>query len=717
MFHHVRADICFPDDAGALYLVEAPDRWDEYLDLSLPIFISWRCGRWSELLKALELAGFSERYTARLVEAGGRVSPLVRKGRGQWSPAPTEALWTLVLNWSHPEEGWRWKLPLAGRRYVITREASKAREMVAQLEAQGAVAVPLPTISFEQPDRPNILQKALRELESFDWIVFTSPNGVRFFFEALQNSDKDHRTIADTKFACIGPSTAKALKKAGFGCDLLPDRYVAEGLLEAFESSVGSTMTHLKVLIPRAQEAREILPNTLRVRGAEVLVAPAYKTVQPALPEEFVLTNSHRVLFTSSSTVKHWMELVGNPELACFCIGPITAQTAREFGIPILGVAIEHTVEGLLAEVERVDGREYYPYRLDSVETYYTDRDPQMGTTLVPSGLSATGRISMKSGTSSWVVERDQAEGREVTKDGLSLKVLGISPNGEWVCGVTKSLHRPPCKNGVETAFVYNLESDVLQFFESDEPYFRQAYAVNDLGKVAGFGAERFSREQCQHAGESIGLFACDGQLERLPKGRPQALTSDNLVVSRVRNVAALVEPGSDTPFILKLPEGYAQSVAYAIDSGQRYVAGSILCSEQGTWHPALWSLPKGICRPLLLDNNERPLGLALGVNAEGLAVGIYFRERPTDWNIYSALHTSWPVDGNKPKGDYQGEAFYCAPGESTIVDMSGWFGPTLHCAAHLDDDGYFVGHFQHHRPEEEGGNTIRPFSARLVRR
>jgi uroporphyrinogen III methyltransferase/synthase len=195
------------------------------------------------------------------------------------------------------------------------------------------------------------------DLERFHWLIFTSPNGVRYFFESLAASARDHRNLASAKFACIGPGTAKALAQAGFKADLVPEQYVAEGLLESLKKHLPNLRGH-SILIPRAQEAREVLPETLREWGAEVVVAPAYKTVQPRLPEDFqrLLRPDTRLLFTSSSTVKHWLSLTGNKANPCYCIGPVTAATAEEHGLSVLGVAREHTIEGLvncLLEMDR----------------------------------------------------------------------------------------------------------------------------------------------------------------------------------------------------------------------------------------------------------------------------------------------------------------------------------------------------------------------------
>lgn len=352
MFDQVRRDVCFPDEANVLEIHHSPTRWDEVLDLGLTTFISSACGPWEVLLNDLSVAGLSDSQEAYLVDGSGCVRSLT-----EVQSPPQDDEWSVVLNWSHPNQGWRSRLPLSGRRYIVTRESGKAKAMTAQLEVLGARATALPTITFTPPDDPTVLEEAFERLSTFHWIVLTSPNGVRYFFERMEHSECDHRELANTKFACIGPSTAKSLKSVGFRCDLIPEQYVAESLIYALESSLGPSLSELEILIPRAQEAREILPDTLRSLGAKVTVAPTYKTVPPDMKNDVAFHPEQRVLFTSSSTVKNWVELTSHRIQPCFCIGPVTATTARDFGLPILGVAESHTVEGLLQEVQRVDVR------------------------------------------------------------------------------------------------------------------------------------------------------------------------------------------------------------------------------------------------------------------------------------------------------------------------------------------------------------------------
>lgn len=340
-------DVLLPATHNAVFVTSAPDRWDEYLDLDCPLFVGSQCGQLSTLVEALIQAGASARLTARVVEQDGLVWTL------DWeSPAlPKAENWTLVLGWTHPQEGWRARRPLYGQRYLVTRQKQQGGPLVEELRSLGARVLAVPTIEFQPPDCEVAVQDALAHLTEFDWLLFTSPNGVRHFFSYLRAANLDHRALARASFACIGPGTEKSLNQEGFNADLVPPRFVAEGLLEALAQRLGQDLTGLKFLIPRAQEAREVLPETLRSAGGQVVVAPVYKTVLPQPPAEFgnFVTPQTRLLFTSSSTVKNWVERTQNLELPCYCIGPVTATTARERGLQVLGVAERHTIDGLVA--------------------------------------------------------------------------------------------------------------------------------------------------------------------------------------------------------------------------------------------------------------------------------------------------------------------------------------------------------------------------------
>lgn len=246
--------------------------------------------------------------------------------------------WLLLVGEAAGPNLWEAR-PLYGQRIALTREPSQAAPLQQKLQELGADVLLCPVLRFLEPDDPLLLQAALDSLESFDWVIFTSPNGVRTFFEVLAG---DARRLGRARLAVIGPGTAQALSQHGLCPDVVPARSVAEGLLEALASE---PMEGRRVLLPRAQEARETLPEGLRARGAEVVVAPCYKTVMPEPPPE--LERADRVVLMSSSSARHFRQLCpGDPE--CVCIGPITAQTARELGFSRILQAEQFDQDGVV---------------------------------------------------------------------------------------------------------------------------------------------------------------------------------------------------------------------------------------------------------------------------------------------------------------------------------------------------------------------------------
>ncbi len=238
--------------------------------------------------------------------------------------------------------------PLFGTRVLITRPRHQARELRRRLEEKGADVVSMPAIEIQEPPDYADLDRALEGLSTYDYLVFTSVNGVTAFFERLFAKGYDARALAGLTTACIGPRTAKELKKFHVLSDLIPKTYIAESLLEEFPEILQGK----RVLIPRALEARDVLPNGLGSRGAEVDVVPVYRTVgandlQDA-PEDIDL-----VLFTSSSTVDHFL---GRAKLPAGCkvgsIGPVTAETLKKHGHHVDIQAREHTIDGLVEAIE-----------------------------------------------------------------------------------------------------------------------------------------------------------------------------------------------------------------------------------------------------------------------------------------------------------------------------------------------------------------------------
>lgn len=241
--------------------------------------------------------------------------------------------------------------PLFGLTVLITRPRDQAPELRKKLADQGAAVISMPAIEIQDLSDYAELDQALAVLSSYHYLVFTSVNGVKAFFERLAAGGRDARALAGLATACIGPRTAEALKERGVKCDLLPEKFVAESLLEVFPADLAGK----KVLLPRALQAREILPEQLRERGAQVDVVSAYETV--AAPDAApVPDHVDLAVFTSSSTAEHFLAR-GKLPAGCkvACIGPITAATLRERGVQVDIEAKEHTMDGVVAAIE-----EYY---------------------------------------------------------------------------------------------------------------------------------------------------------------------------------------------------------------------------------------------------------------------------------------------------------------------------------------------------------------------
>jgi uroporphyrinogen III methyltransferase / synthase len=243
--------------------------------------------------------------------------------------------------------------PLAGKRVVVTRPRAQSADFVSQLEELGAEVVQAPTIRIRPARDAEPLRRAAREADTFDWIVFTSVNGVAHFWEALREVGRDTRSLAGVSVCAIGPATAAALEMEGVQADLLPARYIAESVVEALISE--TELRGSRILLPRAEQARSVLPDELRARGAEVVEVVAYHTVPDSaeaqrLREHLAAGSVDVLTFTSSSTVENFVELVGTDIGGAIVasIGPITSATARRLGVPVHVEAEAYTVPGLI---------------------------------------------------------------------------------------------------------------------------------------------------------------------------------------------------------------------------------------------------------------------------------------------------------------------------------------------------------------------------------
>ncbi len=251
---------------------------------------------------------------------------------------------------------WFERLPLFGKRVVVTRAEEQAGEFADKLRALGADAIELPVIEMAPAPDYAPLDAAIERLDEFDWLIFTSVNGVRFFLERLDASPFDLRRLR-ARVCAIGPATKAAVESLHVKVDVAPAKYVAEGLIEALESH---DLAGKRVLLPRAAGARDVLPRALAERGASVSAPEAYRAVCPESSaeraREIAANPPDWVTFTSSSTVKNFVALAGPETMRtarAASIGPVTSETLRMHGIEPAAEADPYTTDGLIEAILR----------------------------------------------------------------------------------------------------------------------------------------------------------------------------------------------------------------------------------------------------------------------------------------------------------------------------------------------------------------------------
>jgi len=256
------------------------------------------------------------------------------------------------------EIAWLERRPLHGKRVVVTRARAQASGMARTLEALGAEVIELPAIRIESRIESDEVRAAVESLHTYALVCVTSPNGARLLFEAMEAAGRDARALSQAQIAAIGPGTARALREGGVLADVVPERFVAEALVEA----LGDVPVEGKpVLVARAAEARDVLPDALRDRGANVDVVSLYKTVRETPSQDSVeaAMDADYVTFTSSSTVTNLLRVTEGrlPGGRIVSIGPVTSATAREAGLEVAVEASQHDPDGLaralLADVSR----------------------------------------------------------------------------------------------------------------------------------------------------------------------------------------------------------------------------------------------------------------------------------------------------------------------------------------------------------------------------
>jgi uroporphyrinogen III methyltransferase/synthase len=291
----------------------------------------------------------------------GTLSDIASRAEKAGFKAPAVAVFGEVVG-LRDRLDWFEKLPLFGRRIVVTRTRKQAGELVERLRELGADAYELPTIRIEPAPNKREFYELVLDAHTYDWLVFTSPNGVDAFFAAFFEIYKDARELGGTRIAAIGPATAERVRSFHLQVDLQPEKYVAEAIIEELEKE--NSVENLKFLLARAEGAREVLATELTRKGAIVDEAVAYRTV----PETEDLTGGLKrfreegadlITFTSSSTAENFAALkLPLPEnLQTASIGPVTSKTMKRLGLDVDVEAAQHDIPGLVKAIVKNFGK------------------------------------------------------------------------------------------------------------------------------------------------------------------------------------------------------------------------------------------------------------------------------------------------------------------------------------------------------------------------
>ena len=294
--------------------------------------------------------------TARQETLVGNLSDIAQRVKDSGFEAPAVAVFGEVVALRR-ELNWHEVRPLSGRRIVVTRTRQQAGVLSRELRLLGADVSELPTIRIEPPSDLRAFAELVQEAHAYDWIVFSSPNGVTAFFDLFFKLYDDAREIGATRIAAIGPATAQRVKDYHIHVDLQPEEFVAEAVVREFQKQGG--VENLRILLARAEKARDMLPNQLSALGAIVDQGFAYRTVA----ETRDVTGARRrlledgadlITFTSSSTVDNFVALgLPWPEgMQIASIGPVTSKTIREHGLKVDIESRQHDIPGLVETVE-----------------------------------------------------------------------------------------------------------------------------------------------------------------------------------------------------------------------------------------------------------------------------------------------------------------------------------------------------------------------------
>jgi uroporphyrinogen III methyltransferase/synthase len=295
--------------------------------------------------------------TPRQESISGTLADIAEKVAAAGFKAPAIAVFGKVVD-LRAELAWFEERPLFGKRVVVTRTRKQASGLSAQLAALGADVLELPTIRVEPSPIPEEFADIVRDAHTYDWLLFTSPNGVEAFFEQFYRLFRDAREIGGVRIAAIGPATAAKIAEYRLQVDLQPAEYVAEAVVKAFGEEVD--IENLKILLVRPESARDVIFKELSDRGAIVDLAIAYRTVpeteDPTGARARLLEEgADLITFTSSSTVENFLALnlplPAGVKIAS--IGPITTETALQNGLRVDIEAQTHSISGLVTEILR----------------------------------------------------------------------------------------------------------------------------------------------------------------------------------------------------------------------------------------------------------------------------------------------------------------------------------------------------------------------------
>jgi uroporphyrinogen III methyltransferase/synthase len=320
----------------------------------------------SEMLKQgvrndLPVALVRSATTGRQETLTGTLADIAQKAVANDFKAPAVAVFGEVVAL---RDGLNWyeKRPLLGKRIVVTRTRKQASALSNKLRALGAHVIELPTIRIEPPGNLREFAELVQDAHVYDWIVFTSANGVEAFFDIFFKLYDDAREIGGARIAAIGPATAQRLKDFHLHVDLQPDEFVAEGLVREFKKQ--GSIENLRVLLVRAEKARDTLPKELSAMGAIADEGFAYRTVpetrdRSGARRQLAHDGADLITFTSSSTVENFLAL-GLPwpkGMRIASIGPITSKTVRDQGLKVDVEARRHDIDGLVQAIGEFFGK------------------------------------------------------------------------------------------------------------------------------------------------------------------------------------------------------------------------------------------------------------------------------------------------------------------------------------------------------------------------